>query len=73
MNKRIRQIVEDCGFYVAFDARAVTDKEIEFLAQQVAKDCAKTCMELAAKCAGLPYEGALAVDCANLIKEDYDL
>ena len=73
MNELIKRIVEDCGFYIAYDNRAVTDKEIEFLAQQIAKACYNNCMELAAKCAGLSGDGALAVDCATLIKEDFGI
>jgi len=71
MNKRIKEIADDCGLYIAYDNKAVTNKEIEFFAEMIAKECANICMELAAKCAGLPYEGALAIDCANLIRQDF--
>ena len=71
MNKRIKQIADECGLYIAYGNKAVTDKEIEFFAQLIAAECADICMELAAKCAGLQSEGALAVDCANLIKQDF--
>jgi len=45
----------------------------EKLAELVVLACADICMELSAKCAGLPYEGALAIDCANLIKQDFGI
>ena len=45
----------------------------EKLAELVVLACADICMELAAKCAGLPHDGALAVDCANLIKQDFGI
>ena len=79
MNERIKIIVEDCGFYVDYDNRAVTNKEIEFLAQQIAKDCYNSCMELAEarfcyREHGVLSSGAIALaELANLIKEDYDL
>jgi len=71
MNERIKEIADECGLYIAYNNQAVTDLEITFFAEMIAKKCANICMELAAKCAGLPYEGALAIDCANLIKQDF--
>ncbi len=39
MNARIRQIAEDCGLYIAYDNRQVTDAELEFFAQQIVQEC----------------------------------
>jgi hypothetical protein len=35
----------------------------------IVKECAEICLEMAAKCAGLPGDGALAKDCAYWIKD----
>lgn len=75
MNKRIEGLIEQATSYKQVDGEngffplEVFDKEK--FAELVAADCADICMELAAKCAGLPHDGALAVDCANLIKQDF--
>ena len=68
MNERIKEL--------AGQANSDLDGAIPFgfaekFAELIVKECADICMELAAKCAGLPSEGALAVDCANLIKQDF--
>lgn len=79
MNERIKTIVEDCGFYVDYDNRAVTNKEIEFLAQQIAKDCYNSCMKLAEtrfcyrEYGVLNRGGTALAELAGLIREDYDL
>ena len=39
MNSRIRQIANDCGLYIAYDNRQVTDAELEFFAQQIVQEC----------------------------------
>ena len=41
------------------------------LAELIVKECAEICLEMAAKCAGLPGDGALAKDCAHWIKKDF--
>ena len=43
----------------------------EKFAELIVKECADICMEMAAKCAGLPGDGALAKDCADWIKKDF--
>ena len=40
-------------------------------AELIVRECAEICMEMAAKCAGLPGDGALAKDCADWIKKDF--
>jgi len=44
---------------------------MEKFAQLIAGECAEICLEMAAKCAGLPGDGALAKDCAYWIKKDF--
>ena len=43
----------------------------EKFAELIVRECAEICMEMAAKCAGLPGDGALAKDCADWIKKDF--
>jgi len=73
MNERIRQLAEQAtkhypatkssGEFSTFDK--------EKFAQLIAQECANICMEMYAKCAGLPGDGALAKDCAYWIKKDF--
>jgi hypothetical protein len=46
-------------------------EELEKFAQLIVNQCADICMEMAAKCAGLEGDGALAQDCAEWIKKDF--
>jgi hypothetical protein len=41
MNEKINAIAEDCGLYIAYENKAVTQKEIEFFAEQIIKECAR--------------------------------
>jgi len=43
----------------------------EKFAELLILECAEICLEMAAKCAGLPGDGALAKDCAHWIKKDF--
>jgi len=40
MNERIKEIADECGLYIAYDNKAVTNKEIEFFAEMIIKECA---------------------------------
>ena len=40
MNERIKEIADESGLYIAYDNRAVTDKEIEFFAELIVRECA---------------------------------
>jgi len=72
MNK---ELIQKLFSKSCWDEQAEVDIEdfisVKKFAELIVKECADICMELAAKCAGLPNEGALAVDCANLIKQDF--
>ena len=39
MNERIKELGEKAGIYIAYDNRAVLDKEIEFLAELFVREC----------------------------------
>lgn len=49
------------------------EEQIENFAKLIVLECSVICLELAAKCAGLPDAGALATDCANQIEEDFEV
>jgi len=76
MNKLIKELIKESGGVGHDDdgneiTPILVGSSLEKFAELIVKECADICMELAAKCAGLPSEGALAVDCANLIKQDF--
>ena len=39
MNARIKQIAEDCGLYIAYDNREVTNKELQHFAELIVQEC----------------------------------
>jgi len=39
MNERIKQLAEQAGIYIAYDNRAVTDKELEYFGELIVKEC----------------------------------
>ncbi len=43
MNEQIKKIAKECGLYIAYDNKAVTDKEIEFFAEQIVRECTAIC------------------------------
>jgi hypothetical protein len=78
MNERIRKLAKKSGFSI--DANNIYTAKLEHLpitenmekfAELIVRECADICMEMAAKCAGLPGDGALAKDCADWIKKDF--
>ena len=76
MNEQIRELAEHCDFYVGNEHHDKSHEEqqrlwVEKFAQLIAQECANICMEMYAKCAGLPGDGALAKDCAYWIKKDF--
>ena len=72
MNERIKQLAEQCGFKSNPDIYDRNQSfDIEKFAELIVRECADICMEMAAKCAGLPGDGALAKDCADWIKKDF--
>ena len=81
MNERIKELALQAK-QSALDAMIkITDKEEALkvysetydakFAEMIVRECADICMEMAAKCAGLPGDGALAKDCADWIKKDF--
>ena len=67
MNERIRELIKEADRRCS-ETRGVYD---EILVKLIAQECANICMEMYAKCAGLPGDGALAKDCAYWIKKDF--
>jgi hypothetical protein len=39
VNERIKQIADDCGLYIAYDNREVTNKELSFFAETIVREC----------------------------------
>jgi hypothetical protein len=72
MNKRIRELYNQSLVVRNDDAQWIEDElDPEKFAQLIAKECADICLEMAAKCGGIPGDGALAKDCAYWIKKDF--
>ena len=68
MNERIKQLAGQAGQGEPFH---IPPEFVEKFAELIVRECADICMEMAAKCAGLPGDGALAKDCADWIKKDF--
>jgi hypothetical protein len=75
MNEQIQKLLNVCGMpnEDLMDIYSDTNKSfyMQKFAELIVKECADICMEMAAKCAGLPGDGALAKDCADWIKKDF--
>ena len=81
MNERIEKLSKEAQLYALDAMIKITDKEQALkvysetynqkFAELIVRECADICMEMAAKCAGLPGDGALAKDCADWIKKDF--
>lgn len=39
MNERFKQLANRCGLYIAYENRAVTDKELESFAEMIVREC----------------------------------
>lgn len=50
MNERIKQIADDCGLYIAYDNREVTNKELSFFAETIVREC----MDIVSKATASP-------------------
>jgi len=71
MNERIRLLAEQAGFVPEAEWDGMLHFDKEKFAELLILECAEICLEMAAKCAGLPGDGALAKDCAHWIKKDF--
>ena len=74
MNERIRELAEQAGIELPDDSvynGHIYRNSLERFAQLIVRECADICIEMAAKCAGLEGDGALAKDCAYWIKKDF--
>ena len=71
MNERIKKLKEQATSYT-WNGNDVTEElDEQKFAELIVRECGDICMEMAAKCAGLPGDGALAKDCADWIKKDF--
>ena len=66
MNERIKELAEQAELNLELQSLKVAK-----FAELIVRECADICMEMAAKCAGLEGDGALAKDCAYWIKKDF--
>ena len=80
MNPRIKGLAEQAGIttnldtdFFEKDPNKWVDYYSEKFAELIIKECIGICEEMAAKCAGLPGEGALAKDCAYWIKQHFGI
>ena len=73
MKERIRLLAEQAGstHKQNLDVYQFYTDKLEKFAELIVQECADICMEMAAACAGLPGDGALAKDCADWIKKDF--
>ena len=75
MNERIRLLADEAAKFSAIMALPTGESGdklfVEKFAELIVRECADICMEMAAKCAGLEGDGALAKDCAYWIKKDF--
>jgi len=73
MNKRIKELAEQAGLPCNGTPDSWEQDAIARFTELIVRQCADICMEMSAKCAGLPGDGALAKDCANWIKKDFGI
>ena len=73
MNDNIQKLYENASLVDSPTGTrySLPDEFVEKFAELIVRECADICMEMAAKCAGLPGDGALAKDCADWIKKDF--
>ena len=74
MNKLIEKLAKQAQKVVGHTDGGYTEIKVldqEKFAELIVRECADICMEMAAKCAGLPGDGALAKDWADWIKNDF--
>ena len=73
MNERIKELLIQSEVFNKDGTvlKDVTGYELNKFAELIVRECADICMEMAAKCAGLPGDGALAKDCADWILKDF--
>ena len=65
MNERIKEFEKQCW------DNQTNHLNAEKFAWLIVRQCADICLEMAAKCGGIPGDGALAKDCAYWIKKDF--
>lgn len=43
MNERIKELIDKSELYITYDNKAVTEKELEFFAELIVKECYESC------------------------------
>ena len=71
MKEIIHILAEEAGLYCDGTPDNWDKEAIERFAELIVRQCADICLEMAAKCGGIPGDGALAKDCAYWIKKDF--
>jgi uncharacterized protein YutE (UPF0331/DUF86 family) len=71
MNEQIKDLFEQSCFETEYDDNQNLPEMVERFAELIVKQCADICLEMAAKCGGIPGDGALAKDCAYWIKQHF--
>lgn len=39
MNERIKKLIKESGLHIAYENKAVTEKELEFFAESIVREC----------------------------------
>ena len=69
MSENILELAKQAGVSAQSET-TLHPNQVKF-AELIVRECANICVEMYAKCAGLPGDGALAKDCAYWIKKDF--
>ena len=76
MNEQFDKLIYASGLIAdgCWDKFDQYDKDaLHKFAELIVWECVNICLEMSAKCAGLPGDGALAKDCAHWIKKDFGI
>jgi hypothetical protein len=55
MNPNIKRLIEDSGFYLAYENKEVTEKELEALVESVIEECMKVAYDNTPETVSLDY------------------
>ena len=73
MNQRIKQIIDRCGLYLAPDNPEVLEKELEFFAEEIVRECMLICgaIQGAGELRNMHEFASGAAQCKGIIKRDF--
>lgn len=67
MNERIQKLMEESGLYIAYENKQVTEKELEFFAELIVRECLEQIDKIRDGCeADSEFQSALGADWAGL-------